>query len=348
MAPAPEPKTEPQAPPTAPTRSDPAPRQTETAPTLRWKLQNTYPARTPTTLPFLSSRVGELSGGRMQLELLSAGAVVPASELLDAVHSGILDLGYGQGSYIYGKNKAAALMTAVPFGFTAPDQLAFRRRPDVKAAFDELIAGILKLNVVALPCGAFGRNGEFWLRRPLRAKSDLVGKKLRFVGLTANVYSELGTAVTVLPGGEIVAAIDRGLLDGGQFSNPRQDLDLGFADVVKYYYHPSSVGPAYVLDLYLNKDKWQAMPPAGRQIFEQACREAADAMVGEQERLDREALAELARRGVSVAPVPAAVERDLYAASEKVLTTLRFDPSFDRVMKIVDQLRSSTLASKLR
>jgi TRAP-type mannitol/chloroaromatic compound transport system substrate-binding protein len=316
-------------------------------PTLKWKLQNSYPTNMATTLPFLVKRIGTLSDGRMQLEQLPAGAVVPAFQLVDAV-SNFLELGYGQGTYLYGKSKTSALMTAVPFGFTTRDHLTFRQRPDTKAAFDELLTGVLKLNVVALPCGAFGRSGEFWLRRPLRSKSDLVGKKLRFTGLAASIYGELGSAVTILPGGEIIAAIDRGLIDGGQFANPTNDLDLGFANVLKYYYYPSSVMPAYILDLYINKGKWDAMPPAGRQIIEQACGEAVDAMITEQDRLDREALAELARRGVNVAPLPAAIERDIFAASEKVLTEYRRDPSFDAVMGIVDQMRASTLASKLR
>ena len=142
--------------------------------------------------------------------MLPAGAVAPAFQLFDAVSGSVLDLGYGTGGYGYGKHRAFALMAAVPFGFTVRDHLAFRQRTDTKAAFDELITGILKLNVVALPCGAFGRSGEFWLNRPLQLKSDLVGKKLRFAGLSADIYAKLGSAVNVLPGGEIIPAIERG------------------------------------------------------------------------------------------------------------------------------------------
>jgi TRAP-type mannitol/chloroaromatic compound transport system substrate-binding protein len=326
-----------------PTRDDSA-----TIPTAKWKLQDTWPAKMATTLPLFHKRVSELSGGKIQVDMLPAGAVVPAFQLFDAVSASVLDLGYGTGGYGYGKHRALALMAAVPFGFTVRDHLAFRQRTDTKAAFDELITGILKLNVVALPCGAFGRSGEFWLNRPLQSKSDLVGKKLRFVGLSLDIYTKLGSAVNVLPGGEIISAIERGLIDGGQFINPTNDLELGFADVLKHYYYPSSVMPAYILDLYVNKGKWDAMPPAGRQIIERACAEAVDAMITEQERLDREALAELARRGVNVARVPTTIERDLYVASEKVLTEYRRDSSFDRVMKIVDQMRARTLASRLR
>ncbi len=331
------------APPTSPAKDVSA-----TAPSVKWKLQTSYPANTATALPLFVKRVGELSGGRMQLEQLAAGAVAPAFQLADAAHAGALDLAYGQGTYFYGKHKALALMTAVPFGFTTRDHLAFRRRSDTKAAFDEMITGVLKLNVVALPCGAFGRSGEFWLRGPLRSKFDLVGKKLRFVGLAATIYAGLGSTVNPLPGGEIIPAIDRGLIDGGQFMNPTNDLALGFADVLKYYYYPSSVMPASILDLYINKGKWDAMPPVGRQIIEQACGEAVDAMITEQDQLDRDALAQLSRQKVSVAAVPTAIERDLYAASERVLTDLRRDPMFDKVMRIVDQLRASTLAAAQR
>jgi len=338
------------APPTPSNAAPPSPSKDAyaAAPTLTWRLQTSYPTKMATTLPLFVKRVSELSGDRMRLEQLSAGAVVPAFQLVDAVHSGALDLGYGQGSFFYGKHKAFALMTAVPFGFTTRDHLLFRRLPDTNAAFDELITGTLKLNVVAIPCGGFGRSGEFWLRRPLRSKADLVGQKLRFVGLAASIYTELGSTVTLLSVSEITQAINVGAIDGGQFANPTNDLDFGFAKVLKYYYYPSSVTPANVLDLYINRAKWDALTRTGRQIIGQACQEAVDAMITEQEKLDREALAELARQKVNVAALPATIERDIYVASEKVLTEDRRDPTFDKVMRIVDQMRASTLASKLR
>jgi len=277
------------------------------------------------------------------MDVLPVGSVVPAFQIIDAVHGGILDVGYGYGLFGYSKHKAFALMAAFPFGFAPREHLAFRRHPDVKAVFDELVNDVLKLNVVVMPCGGFGRSGELWLKRELRQKSDLAGQKLRFVGMPAEVYSRMGSAVTILSAGEIIPALERGVIDGGQYMHPRSDLDLGFARVLKRYYYPSLVMPSYTLDLYVNKSKWSAMPSEGRQVIESSCREAAEEMIAEQERVNQDALAELRNSGVIVAPVPAAVERELYAASEKVLAEHRRDPLFDKVMRIADQLRPSRI-----
>ena len=316
------------------------------APTLTWKLQTTFPAKTPTTLPLFAKRVGELSGGRMKIDLLAAGSVVPAFQLADAVANSTLDLGYGMAANFYGKDKAFALMSAVPFGFEPRDQLAFRRRPDVSAIFDALSA---KHGIVALPCGAFGRNGEGWAKRPLTPTAGLKGAKVRSVAMVADIYREAGSSVVILPGGEVVPALERGLLDGAHFADPKSDLDLGLADAAKYYYFPGAVMPGYALDLFISKSKWDALPPAGRQIVEQACREAADAMLDEYDQLAKVALADIARRGVTVAPLPAAVQRELYAASRRVLTKLSGENDAVRsLMAIVDQMRSSTVADKLR
>jgi TRAP-type mannitol/chloroaromatic compound transport system substrate-binding protein len=327
--------------PPAAARIDPA-----DAPAVTWKLQNAFPERTPTTLPLFVKRVGELSVGRMKVELLSAGAVVPGFQLVDAVRSGILDLAYGPGTFFYGKDKAFALMTGIPFGFEPRDHLAFRRRPDVAAIFDPVLA---REGVVALPCGSFGRTGELWLRKPLTRTGGLAGAKLRFVGLAVDIYKEIGSAVTILPGGEIVSAIDRRLLDGAQYIDPKNDADLGFPEVAKYYYHPASVVPAYVLDLFIPKSKWDRLAPAGRQIVQRACDEAADAMVDEYEGLNSQALAGMTGQGVTVAPLPMAVQRDLHAASRKVLAkTAGENDVFRAVMAIVDEMRSSTVAAKIR
>jgi TRAP-type mannitol/chloroaromatic compound transport system substrate-binding protein/uncharacterized caspase-like protein len=327
-------------PPAAPPRIDPA-----SAASFKWKLQSTYPTETVTTLPLFAQRVNGLSGGRMNVEVLPAGAVVSAFEVMNAVSSGALDLGYGVGIYWGGKNRAFALMAAVPFGFTVREQLAFRRRPDVAAVFDRLLA---KENVVAMPCGGFGRNGYFWSKKPLTVSADFSGLKLRAAGLAADVYRELGSNISFVAMGEIAPAMNRGMFDAAMFGDPKNDLDQGLAGAAKYYYYPGSLVPGITVDLFVNKAKWDALPPASRQIIEQACRESIDTMIDDYERLDKEALTEIARRGVTVTTLPAAVERDLYAASRRVMSKLAGgNEAIRTLMAVVEQLRPSTVAAKL-
>ena len=335
---------------TTPTGQPPAPPNTEVQSpakintanlsSVAWRLQSTLEGSTQSTLSLLTKRVNELSDGRMRVETFPAGAIVRSYEVLDAVNKGVVEMGYATGVTSYGKHRAFVLMTAVPFGFAPREHLAFRRRPDVREAFDQILSD-LKLNVVALPCGDLGRIGELWLKRPLKQESDLAGKKLRVLGLAADIYKTLGSTPVALTFGEVYSAMQTGVIDGGQYSTPKNDLDAKFAEVMKTYYHPSSIQPAYALDLYVNKTKWNALPSDGRAVIEIACREAADQMLTEQERIDRDGLAELSKRGVTVAPLPKAIESALRAAGDSVLYEQRRNFDFDRIMRIAEDLRSS-------
>jgi TRAP-type mannitol/chloroaromatic compound transport system substrate-binding protein len=285
----------------------------------------------------------------MSLEPLAAGAVVPGFQILDAVHSGALDAGYFPGSYAFGKHVAFAFMATIPFGFAPREHLAFRQRPEVKAIFDSLISAQLKLNVVVIPCGSFSRFGEVWTKTPLRTTADLKGMKLRFVGLAADIYKEVGVAVVILPNDEIVSAMERRVIDGAGFGPLRNAELLGITEVAKYYYHPGVVAPSLTPDFVVNKSKWDQMSPAGRQIIEHACRDTTEAMLAEQESADRAALAKIAGKGITVAPLPAVIEKDLYAASRKVLTKLAAENETIRALiRIVDDMAKDTLAATLR
>jgi TRAP-type mannitol/chloroaromatic compound transport system substrate-binding protein/uncharacterized caspase-like protein len=311
---------------------------------LKWRLQSTAPAKTLTTLPLFARRVRELSDGRMNVDLLPAGAAA-GLDVVNAVSNGFLDLAYAVGIYLAPKDRAFALMTAVPFGFTPRDNAAFRRRPDVAAVFDRLLA---KQNLVAMPCGSFGRPGYIWSKNPLTVSADFSGLKMRAAVLVADVYKELGGVVGFVAIGDIAPALNRGQFDAAVYSDPKNDLDAGLPGAAKYFYYPGSLLPASTIDLFVNKAKWEALPPANRQIVEQACRESLDAMLDDSERLDKEALTEIARRGVTVAPLPAAIERDLYAASGRVMTKLAGQNEAVRaLMAIVGQMRPSTVAAKL-
>jgi TRAP-type mannitol/chloroaromatic compound transport system substrate-binding protein len=326
----------------APPLNAPASQRINTAniSSVAWKLQNTLPTSMQATLQGLTQRVDNLSNGRMRVEAFPAGTIVPASQVLDAVSAGAIEMGYATGQSGYSKHRALTLMTAIPFAFNPRDQLAFRRRPEVRAAFDGLLNDGLKLNVVALPCGGLGRIGELWVKRPLKGKSDLTRLKLRVLGLSSDIYKAIGSTVVALPLGEVYAATEKGVIDGGQYLTPKSDLDFGFARLMKNYFYPSLTQPAYVLDLYVNKAKWTALSPDGREVIETACREAADEMLVEQTRIDAAAMVELGKAGVTVSDVPRDIEQGLQAASETVLAEQRRDLYFDRIMRLAEPPRT--------
>jgi TRAP-type mannitol/chloroaromatic compound transport system substrate-binding protein len=313
-------------------------------PSIRWKLQATLSPKSATSLPLFAKRVAELSRDRMQIDVLPSNATVPTSQVLDAVQSGSLDLAFGPGSLFYGKDRTFALMATVPFGFTPVGQYLFRRR--AAPIFDRLLA---QQDAVAMPCGSSGRRGELWLKKPLTGTADLVGAKLRIVGLAADIYRELGTAVMVLSAAEIITAFERNVIVGAQYNGPSEDEAWGLPDVAKYFYHPGVVAPTALFDLYVGKNRWEGLGPAGKQIIEQACEATRSAMLADQERADAAALEQFARKKVTVAPLPAGVQRDLYAATRRVLAKFSAEnSSFREAMAIVDDMRSSTLAADLR
>jgi TRAP-type mannitol/chloroaromatic compound transport system substrate-binding protein len=282
----------------------------------------------------------------MTVQVFSSGQVVPPFEILDAVANGVLELGFAPGSYWIGKSKAFPLMSSIPFGFAPRDQVRFRRRVDVSRAFEQLLS---PRGVVALPCGAFGRPGEMWLRRSLTGPDDLRGLKLRVAGIEADIYRELGASTVLLPVAETYPALERGVIDGARLLSPKADLDLGFPEITRFYYHPGLLTPSVVADLLINRQKWQSLPETGRAILTRACLDATDATLDDSERSDREALAEIVRRSVAVNPVPGQVARAMLAASQKVMGNLgRGDRTVSAVMSIVEQMRPITIAAQLR
>src|SRR5262245_58412300 len=210
--------------------------QVSRAQTVTWKYQSTWPTKDifHEFAVDYAKKVNDMSGGRLKLDVLAAGAVVPAFQLQDAVHSGVLDAGHGVTVYWYGKNKAASLFGTPPsFGWDAHSMLAWFYYGGGEALYNELINDILKLNLVGLLYYPMPTQPLGWFKKPITSGDDFKNMKYRTVGLSADLFKEMGAAVTILPGGEIVPAMDRGLLDAAEFNNPSSDILLGFPDVSK-------------------------------------------------------------------------------------------------------------------
>src|SRR5690606_37245149 len=180
-----------------------------------------------------TTKVNDMAGGELKLEMLPAGAVVPAFGLLDAVSKGTLDGGHGVLGYNYGKQNALALYSSGPdFGMDANMMLAWHKYVGGKELLVKLYDSIGG-NVVSFLYGPMATQPFGWFKMPVTKTEDLKGLKFRTNGLAIDLFTEMGAAVNALPGGEIVPALDRGLLDGAEFNNPTSDRLLGFPDVSK-------------------------------------------------------------------------------------------------------------------
>jgi TRAP-type mannitol/chloroaromatic compound transport system substrate-binding protein len=243
---------------------------------MRW--QSTWPAKDifhEYALDF-AKKVNDMTGGDLRIEVLPAGAVVPAFGLLDAVSKGALDGGHGVLVYHYGKQNALALWGSGPaYGMDANMLLAWHKYGGGKDLLNKLYNSIGG-NVVSFPYGPMPTQPLGWFKKPVTRTEDLKGLKFRTVGISIDVFTGLGMAVNALPGGEIVPAMDRGLLDAAEFNNATSDRILGFPDVSKVCMLQSFHQNAEQFEIMFNKPKFDALPAKVKAIIENAV-EAASA-----------------------------------------------------------------------
>jgi TRAP-type mannitol/chloroaromatic compound transport system substrate-binding protein len=275
------------------------------------------------------SRVNRMAGGRLRLDLLAAGAVVPAFQLLDAVSAGTLDAGHGVSAYWFGKNKAFSLFgTSPPWFGDANQLLGWFYYGGGEALYNELINDILKVNVVGFQTGPMPTQPLGWFKTPIERPDQLRGLKYRTVGLAADLFNELGAAVTSLPGGEIVPALERGVIDGAEFNNPSSDRVLGFPDVAKVYMIQSFHQRTETFEVLFNKGKFEALPEELRAVIRIASEAAsADMSWKLQDRYSRDLLTMAQTQGVQVRQTPRAVLDAQLAAWNRVVEKYENDAS---------------------
>jgi len=213
-------------------------------------------------------RITDMTGGDLKIEVLPAGAVVPAFGLLDAVSKGVLDGGHGVLVYSYGKNTALALWGSGPgYGMDANMLLAWHKYGGGKALLEKIYATI-GADVVSFPYAPLYSQPLGWFKKPMQSADDFKGLKYRTVGISIDLFTAMGAAVNALPGGEIVAAIDRGLLDAAEFNNASSDRALGFADVSKVCMLQSYHQNSEQLEISFNKTKFKALPEKMQRLIE--------------------------------------------------------------------------------
>ena len=233
-------------------------------------------AQTPITLRFQSTwplkflyhefamdwtkKVGELSGGKLKIEMLPAGAVVPGLQLLEATSKGVLDGGHGLPAFWFGKNSAFGLYGAGPdFGLDGNQLLGWIEYGGGKELYAEIQAAA-QVDVVSflygpVPCEPMG-----WFKKPIRTTADLKGLKFRTAGLAVDMFNVLGMSTVQLAPADIVPAIDRGVLDGAEFASASDDRIMGFPDVAKYYMQQSYHMSNNFCEILINKKKYDTLP----------------------------------------------------------------------------------------
>jgi len=237
---------------------------------MRW--QSTWPSKDifHEFAQDYAKKVNDMSGGDLKIDVLPAGAVVPPFGLLDAVSKGTLDGGHGVLVYHYGKQNALGLWGSGPaYAMDANMLLAWHKYGGGKELLAKLYASI-GANVVSFPYGPMPTQPLGWFKRPIAKFEDFRGLKYRTVGISIDLFQAMGAAVNALPGGEIVSAMDRGLLDAAEFNNASSDRALGFADVSKVCMLQSYHQNAEQFEITFNKTKYDALPDKLKAIIANA------------------------------------------------------------------------------
>jgi TRAP-type mannitol/chloroaromatic compound transport system substrate-binding protein len=279
-------------------------------------------------------RVEKMSNGRIKIDLLPAGAVVKAFQVQDACADGVLDMAHTVTAYWYGKNKAASLFGTGPvFGANAAQVLAWIHAGGGKELYQELVQDILGLNLVGFFCFPMPTQPLGWFTGPIESAEQMKGLKYRTVGLATDIMQGMGVSVTQLPGGEIVPALERGVIDAFEFNNPSSDKDFGAHDVRKHYMMGSYHQAAEFFEIPVNKDKFESLDPDLQAIIEYAA-EAANtsnyATAMDQYSKDLQWLQN--EGGVTVHRTPQSVMEEQLKAWDAVLEDLNQDAYFKKVV----------------
>jgi TRAP-type mannitol/chloroaromatic compound transport system substrate-binding protein len=279
------------------------------------------------------TRVNTLAGGRLRVELLAAGAVVGAFQLLDAVSAGTLDGGHGVTAYHWGKNPAFSLFGTSPPWFGDANQfLGWFYHGGGEALYKELMQDVTKVNITGFLTGPMPNQPFGWFRTNVETVAALRGQRFRTVGLNADVSTTLGMAVVSLPGGDIVPSLERGVIDAAEFNNPTSDRLLGFPDVAKNYFLQSYGQPVESFEVLWNKTKIESLPAELQQVLRIAAEAASSDMLWKaMDRYPRDLAAMAGQQGVQVRTTPRPILDAQLRAWDTVLTKYEADPFFKKI-----------------
>lgn len=306
------------------------------AQTVTLKMQGAWPAKhvfTDMAKQYVE-RVEKMAGGRLKIDYLPAGAVVKAFQVQDACNKGVLDGAHLVTAYWYGKNKTASLFGTGPvFGCNAAQVLAWIHFGGGKELYRELVQDVLKLNLVGFFAMPMPTQPLGWFKKKVSSAEDLKGLKYRTVGLATEIMQGMGLKVTQLPGGEIMPALEKGVIEAFEFNNPTADSQFGAQDVSKHYHLGSYHQAAEFFEIIFNKDRFEGLPAEQQAILEYAAEAANTANYGfAMDSYSKDLQKLINENGVNVYRTDPSIMKAQLESWDKTLTRLNKDPFFKKVV----------------
>src|SRR3954463_8468025 len=274
------------------------------------KMQSTWPASLTLqdNFRFFAERVDKLTSSQLKIDAMPAGQVVPAFEVLDATHKKVIDGAHAVSYYWIGKNRAATLFAATPAGPFGMDQIDFIGWVYEGGGLDlwgEFYQKELKLNVLAFPILPASPQAFGWFKRPIKNLADFKGMKCRQTGINAEVFQRMGMNTVNMPGGEIVPAAQRGVIDCAEWVGGIEDLRLGLHNVYKYHYTPGMHENNTIGELTFNLDVWKSLSPVQQEQIRSALRDTFISWLARNQKENADALREFREKhGVQVLRTP--------------------------------------------
>ncbi len=281
-----------------------------------------------------AERVGKMSGGRLKIDYLPSGAVVKAFQVQDACHDGILDAAHTVTAYWYGKSKAASLFGTGPvFGANASQILAWIHYGGGKELYRELVQDRLELDLVGFFAMPMPTQPLGWFKKEIKSADDMQGLKYRTVGLATDIMQGMGLKVTQLPGGEIVPALERGVIEAFEFNNPTADRQFGAQDVSKDYMMGSYHQAAEFFEIIFNKRRFDSLADEQKAILEYAAEATNTANYGlAMDSYSKDLQTLINDDGVNVHRTPSSVMKAQLESWDKVMEGLLKDEFFKKVV----------------
>ena len=292
---------------------------TEITRRVHWRL----PLSFQTTMPvlgdnpiYVTDSLRAASGGAVDIRIFEPGEVVPAFGISEAVRDGKVEAGYTWLGYDQGRIPSAALLAAVPFGMEPWEFAAWWFDAGGREVGQALYA---KQNTHIIFCGLTGPETAGWFRKPIRSLADVEGLKIRFAGIGGKVIERAGASVTMLPGGEIFQALEKGAIDATEYALPIVDQALGFNRVATYNYYPGWHQPSTASHMVINMDVWNRTSPADQALIETACTAGVLRNLARSEALQGAVIAAFPEVGVSAETLPDDLLRELQRITGAVL-----------------------------
>jgi TRAP-type mannitol/chloroaromatic compound transport system substrate-binding protein len=270
----------------------------QSAPELRWRLTSSFPKSLDTiynAAEIFSKAVAEATDNKFQIQVFSAGEIVPAIAAADAVQNGTVEMCHTSSYYYFGKDPTFAFGTAVPFGLNARMQNAWMYHG---GGMELMNAFYKKFNFIGFPAGNTGAQMGGWFRKEIKDVADMRGLKMRIGGFAGTVIAKLGVVPQQIPGSDIYTALERGSIDAAEWVGPYDDARLGFQKVAPYYYYPGWWEGGAMIHNFINLDKWNSLNPAYRSLIRTASSLANEWMVAKYDAVNPPALKKMLAEGV--------------------------------------------------